>query len=166
MLQREIISQALARRRATHGRTPQFQRAQEFFDMVMARQDICWDDLVREYRRNYADALDEIVAVLTETDDPLIIYHLLRVADLQDPREAEAVRKIVRDIDPQKHEVSVLAMATEPRLRATIQKKERLPASVRAALNPTEGTAAPSKRPRRSRARRTSKKRAAEEQAG
>lgn len=163
MLQREVIRQALERRRATHGHTPQFQKAQEFFELALTQPDDCWDELVREFRNNYADAMDEIVAVLTLTDDPLIIYHLLRVADLRAPAEAEAVRKIVRDLDPDKHEVSMLGLTGEPSLRAAIKKKEGLPASVRAVLNP-EAAAAPEAKepPKRKSMRRASKKGASE----
>ncbi|MFL6210649.1 MAG: hypothetical protein ACJ74W_17485 [Pyrinomonadaceae bacterium] len=167
MLQREVIRQALERRRATHGNTPQFQKAQEFFEMALTQPDDCWDDLVREFRRNYADAMDEIVAVLTATDDPLIIFHLLRVADLSAPTEAEAVRKIVRDLDPDKHEVSMLGLTGEPSLRAAIKKKEGLPASVRAALNPDAAAAAePKEQPKRASKKSTSKKSASEKSAG
>lgn len=150
MLQRQTIGEVLERRRATHGDSPQFQKAAEFFQMAMARQEICWDDLVLEFRRNYKDALHEIVAVLLETDDPLIIFHMLRVLDSKDPQEAEAVQNIVRDLDPEKHEVSMLGLIGEPSLRAALKKKKNLPESVRAALEPS---AAPAEKPAAKRAK-------------
>jgi hypothetical protein len=167
MLQREVVKQALEHRRATHGNTPQFQKAAELIEQALNSPDDCWDELVREFRRNYTDAQDEIVAILMQTDDPLIIFHLLRVADLSEPAEAEGVRKIVRDLDPDKHEVSVLGLTGEPSLRAAIKKKEGLPASVRAALNPEAAAAAePKEQPKRASKKSTSKKRASEKSAG
>jgi hypothetical protein len=166
MLQRDLLKQSLERRRATHGNTPQFQRAQEFFEFVLTQPENCWDDLVREYRRNYADVMDEIVAVVMGTEDPLMIYHLLRVADLNEPKEAAALHRIVRDLDPVTHEVSLLALTGEPSLRAALKKKAGLPKSVHAALNPDAAAAPePKAKPKHTSTRRASKKGASENSA-
>lgn len=143
MLQRQTVRRALERRRATHGNTPQFKKAEELIEVALASPDDCWDELVGEYRRNYADVRDEIAAILVDTDDALIIYNTLRVLDLNDPQEAEVVRKIVRDVDPNKHEVSMLGLTGEPTLRAALRKKGKLPESVLRALDPPEEEAAP-----------------------
>ncbi len=136
MLQRQTVGEVLERVRAKRGDSPQFQRAAEFIQTALARPEICWDDLVVEFRQHYKDAIDEIVAILMETDDPLIIFHTLRVLDPKDPVEAKAISDIVRDLDPVKHEVGMLGLLGEPNLRAAFKKKKDLPDSVRAALAP------------------------------
>lgn len=137
MLQRQTVGEVLERVRAERGDSPQFQKAAEFFQMALGHTEICWDDLVLEFRRNYKDVIDEIVAVLMETDDPLIIFHTLRVLDPNDPQEAKAIDDIVRGLDPVKHEVGMLGLLGEPSLRAALKKKRDLPESVRAALDPS-----------------------------
>lgn len=139
MLQRQTVGEVLERVRAERGDSPQFQRAVEFVQAALNRTEICWDDLVVEFRRDYKDAIDEIVAILMATDDPLIIFHTLRVLDPNDPREAKAIDDIVQKLDPVKHEVSMLGLLGEPNLRAALKKKRDLPESVRAALAPSAG---------------------------
>ena len=134
MLQRQTVSEVLERLRAERGDSPQFQKAMELVQMALGRTEICWDDLVLEFRRNYKDVIDEVVAILLATDDPLIIFHTLRVLDPNDPVEAKAIDDIVRDIDPVKHEVGMLGLLGEPNLRAALKKKRDLPESVRTAL--------------------------------
>jgi hypothetical protein len=136
MLQRQTVGEVLERLRAKHGDSPQFQKAMELVQMALGQTEICWDDLVLEFRRNYKDVTDEVVAILMETDDPLIIFHTLRVLDPNDPVEAKAINDIVRDLDPVKHEVGMLGLLGEPNLRAAFKRKKDLPESVRAALAP------------------------------
>ncbi|HVF41419.1 MAG TPA: hypothetical protein VM936_00315 [Pyrinomonadaceae bacterium] len=136
MLQRQTVGEVLERLRAKHGDSPQFQKAMELVRTALSQTEFCWDDLVLEYRRNYKDVTDEVVAILTETDDPLIIFHTLRVLDPNDPQEAKAINDIVRDLDPVKHEVGMLGLLGEPNLRAALKRKKNLPESVRAALAP------------------------------
>jgi hypothetical protein len=158
MFQREAVRQALARRRATRGNSPQFQKAAQFIEDALDSPDDCWASLAREYRRNYTDVLDEIVGILVETDDPIIVYNMVRIADLGDPQEAEAVRKVVRDLDSARHGASLLALTEEPSMHATIRRKQNLPASVHAALNPEEPDATPRAKAKSTRTRRASKK--------
>jgi hypothetical protein len=169
MFQREAVRQALEQRRATYGNSPRFQKAAEFLTDALSRPDDCWETLAEEYRRSYTDVTDEIVAVLTATDDPLIIYNMLKMADTSDPKQAEAVRQVVRNIDPEKHRVSLLALTGDTNVRAAVRRKEGLTASVRAALDPQpeqeaaaeDESQSPSKpAPKRPRTRRTTKKRA------
>src|ERR1041384_5898075 len=126
MLQREAVRQALERRRALRGNSPQFQKAAQFIEDALDSPDDCWESLAREFRRNYSDVMDEIVGGLTEPTDPLLIYNMLRTADLSDREEADAARKVVRDLDPRKHGASLLAMTDEPSMhRAPPQKKHK-----------------------------------------
>lgn len=134
MLQRQTVGEVLERVRAERGNTPQFQKAMELVQTALGHTEVCWDDLVVDYRRNYKDVTDDLVAILIATDDPLIIFHMLRVLDPNDPVEAEAINDIVEGLDPVKHEVGMLGLLGEPTLRAAIKKKRNLPESVRAEL--------------------------------
>jgi hypothetical protein len=139
MLQRQTVAEVLERVRAERGDTPQFRKAVELIQTALARTEICWDDLVLEFRRDYKDVIDEVVAILLATDDPLIIFHTLRVLDPNDAVEAKAIDDIVQDLDPVRHEVGMLGLLGEPSLRAALKKKRDLPDSVRAELGAEAG---------------------------
>jgi hypothetical protein len=134
MNQREEIMQAWNRHSATAYPSPQFKKAQAFFEMLNERPEICWDDLVAEFRRNYYDAFDEIVSVMVDTDNPLIMYNCVRFADLNNPREVDAAKNFIRNCDADKHQVSLQALAAVPGLQSELKKKPQLPAPVRQAL--------------------------------
>lgn len=134
MNQREEILRAWNRYSATAYHSPQFDKAQAFFQLVSDRQNACWDELEVEFRRNYYDAFDEIVGVLMSTNDPLIIYNCVRLADASNPKEANALKNFIRQADPQKHEVSLAALAAVPAMQTELLNKQQLPASVRTVL--------------------------------
>jgi len=126
-------------RKATRFRagSPQLEKAQAFFDMLSERSEVCWGpELATEFRRHYYDAFDEIVSALFATDDPLIIYQCLQHADFTKPKEVEAFLQFVRDCDPEKHQVTLRAVAEAqvPELRKAVEAKKHLPDSVREAL--------------------------------
>jgi hypothetical protein len=133
MNQREEVLRAWARHSKNAYRSPQFEKARAFFEMVGQRTDICWEDLVPEVRRNYSDALDEIMAVLMDTNDPLI-YNVVHHADMGSSKEVDAVRAFVRNCDAEKHQVTLRAAANAPEMHAELKKKPNLPDTVREAL--------------------------------
>jgi hypothetical protein len=128
--------QAWNRYSATAYRSPQFQKAQAFFEMMNQRPDICWDDLVTEFRQNYYDAFDVIVPVLMSTDDPLIMNNCVRFANLSNPKELDAAKTFIRNCNAEKHQVSLQALAAVPSLQPDLNSKAGLPTSVRTALSP------------------------------
>jgi hypothetical protein len=134
MNQRREILQAWAKYSATAYPSPQLKKAQAFFQLISDRPDICWDELVTEFRKNYYDAFDQIIPVLISTDDPLIVYNCVRFADLDNPKEVETLRNFVRTCDPQKHQLTLQALATVPALQSEVMKKPMLPDMVRQAL--------------------------------
>jgi hypothetical protein len=151
MNERQEILQAWNQRSAVTFRSPQFMKAQAFFQLVNDEQSICWDDLVTEFRRNYYDAFDEIVPTLLATNDPLIIFHVAKFADLQNPKEANLAKTIIQTMDVQKHEATMQLLANNTSLQPELLKKGLLPDSVRVvmglaprALAATEVGAAPS----------------------
>ena len=137
MNERQEIMQAWNKYSATAFRSPQFMKAQAFFQMVNERPDICWEDLANEFRNNYYDAFDHIVPVLISTDDPLIVYHVMHFADLGNPKEADMAKNAIRTLDPQKHEVTMNRLAANPSLQPELLKKAQLPESVRTTLGLT-----------------------------
>jgi hypothetical protein len=134
MNQREEVIRAWNKYSKAAYRSPQFEKARAFFEMVEQRQDICWDDLVNEFRNHYSDALDEITSVLIATDDPLVLYNFVRYADTSNPKEAEVVKAFIRRCDAERHQVSLLSVAEVPDMRPELKKKAQLPEPVREAL--------------------------------
>jgi hypothetical protein len=134
MKQREVILAAWERRSQNHAPTPHFQRAQEFFQMMMDNPDICWDELVAEFRNNYYDAFDEIVPVLMDTGDPLIIYNCIRFANLDNPKEEKAAKRFVQDSDVDVHQVAMKRLAATPAMHSALKKRSSLPKAVLATM--------------------------------
>jgi hypothetical protein len=135
MNQRQEIIDAWNRYSKTAYRSPQFQKAQDFFTMMDQRPDICWDDLVTEFRRNYYDAFDVIVPVLMSTDNPLIMHNCARFADLNNPKEVDAAKTFIRNCDADKHQVTLQRLAAVPALRPELSTKPKLPDPVKQALS-------------------------------
>src|SRR5262245_38593434 len=136
MHQKVAIMKAWAHASRARISTPAREKAQAFFEMLSEQREFCWEKLLAEFRRNYYDAFDEIVSVLFATDDPFIIYQCVQHADLNNPREVEVLQQIIRDCNPEKHQVSLLALAEKqvPAFTAALQEKQFLPAPVREAL--------------------------------
>lgn len=112
------------------------QRAQTFMAMVREQEALCWEDLVAEFRQNYYDSFAELIPPLFATDDPLIIHNCIRFADLNQPREVEILKQFIRSCDPEKHQVSLRALAErgQPELTAELKKRKDLPQSVRESI--------------------------------
>lgn len=134
MNQRETIIKAWLSYKAAHPYSPHLAKAQAFFDYINARPDICWDDLVTDFRRDYYDAFDEVVGTLIETNDPLIIFNASQFADFNNPKEIEAARHAIQQLDADKHQASLIALAQVPALLPALKIRGYLPDSVRMAL--------------------------------
>lgn len=134
MKQKEVILAAWERRSKNHAPTPSFKRAQEFFEMMINNPDICWDELVAEFRNNYYDAFDEIVPVLFDTGDPLIIYNCIRFANLENPKEEKAAKRFVQDSDVDVHQVAMKRLAATPAMHPALKKRSSLPKAVLATM--------------------------------
>jgi hypothetical protein len=134
MNQRAQIMRAWNRRSATAYQSPQLKKAQAFFTMVNERPEVCWEDLVTEFRRNYYDAFDEIVPAVTDTDHSLIVYNCFRFLDFNNPKEVDVAKNFIRNCNPEKHQGTLQALAAVPSLQPELNKKPGLPASVRDAL--------------------------------
>lgn len=134
MNQRQEIAQAWDHYSATAFHSSQFARARQFFHLIEERPEMCWDDLVEEFRKNYYDAFDVIIPVLLSTDDPLIVHNIVQFADLSNPKEADTIKGVIRSSDPQKHQVTLQELAGVKSLRPELMKKPKLPENVRHAL--------------------------------
>ena len=104
--------------------------------MVRTQEQLCWDEFVEEFRKNYYDIFDELIPPLFATDDVLIIHNCIRFADLSEPKEVEFLTKFIQECDAEKHQVSLreLAETQQPDLMAALQRKEKLPESVQEVL--------------------------------
>jgi hypothetical protein len=147
MLERAKILEAWAQRSGATADTNRKRKAESFFDYVRSNPGACYDDLAAEFRRNYYDAFEEIVPVVLAIDDPLLIYHVVQRADLNNPREAAVVESLIGRLDSTRHQVTFRALARSgtPEIRATMLAKPNLAAKVRLALNPQRSV--PEKQP-------------------
>jgi hypothetical protein len=138
MDQRARVLKIWEGRRALMADSPRRRQVDAFFELVRQQPEICWEGLVDEVRRSYAAVLDEIVAVLLDTDDPLILYNITRFADLNNPREVTAIQQLIQSASGEKHQLSLRAVAEtqKPELMPALRQKPDLPESVRAALRP------------------------------
>src|SRR5207248_11299059 len=82
------------------------QRLDEFFARLDAQPDVSWDELARMAREKYSDVVPVILSVILGTDNPLMVLNSLRFVKFDDPGEVDALKKFVRQADPQKHEVA------------------------------------------------------------
>lgn len=138
MDQRHTILKNWERRRALLPDTPRRRKVDAFFDLVRQQTETCWEGLIDELRRDYADVLDEIIPVVLETDDPLILYNIVRFADLNNPREVAVLQQLIRGVGGEKHQVTLrtLAETRKPEVMQVLRAKQDLPEYVRAALRP------------------------------
>lgn len=136
MNQREVILAAWQKHKATRAPSKHMKMAEEFFEYVEDHPEFCWTELSEEFRSKYYEAFDEIVPVLMDTDDPFIIHNLVRFADLDQPKESDAAKQIARNVDPKRHEVTMVKLAEnkDESLRSTIKKRAKLPDAVKAAI--------------------------------
>ena len=137
MHQRAAIVRALSRAPRPRAVTPAQEKAQAFFEMVLREENVCWsDELVREFRRNYYEACEEVLSTLFATDDPFIICQCVVHADLSKPQELEAFQRLIRDCNAEKHQVSLRALAEtrNPELLKALKQRKQLPESVREVL--------------------------------
>lgn len=116
------------------------EKVEAFGKVLEERRDICWEDLVPEFRENYYDAYDEMADALFSTDDPLVVYNVVRYADFSKPQEVAAHAQFIAECDAEKHQVSLRALARKkvPELLKALQARQDLPDSVREAINETE----------------------------
>jgi hypothetical protein len=136
MNQREEVLQAWDRYSAHAYPSPQLDKARAFFQLVRDRHDLCWEDLVTQFRASYYDALDPVSTVLMSTDNPLVMYNVTRFADVNNPQEASAMKRFISQSDSNKHQFSLAALAAKPAMQPELLNKPNLPDSVRAVLNP------------------------------
>lgn len=145
MNQREVIRQSWARRKKAAALSSHFNKADEFFQMIEEQPDLCWEDLVDEFRRNYYDAFDLIVPTLLDADDPLITYNLIRFSDQNQPKEIAALQHIARESDSERHQVALLTLADTKRkdLTNVLRGRKDLPQVVSRTLRPPTPSPAP-----------------------
>ncbi len=138
MNQREVIRQSWMRRKKAAALSSHFQKADEFFQMIDEQKDLCWEDWVDEFRRNYYDAFDLIIPTLLDTDDPLITYNLIRFSDQNQPKEVIALQNVARESGSERHQITLMALANTKKKEVTtvLRGRKDLPQAVRLTLRP------------------------------
>lgn len=136
MYQRTAVLQALQPCDVTATPWRSQPQVDDLCQLLRDREDACWDELVAEFRRNYYDAFDEVVPALFATDDPLIIYNLVRSLDISQSKERDALQRFVQECAGEKHQASlrVIAETRSAELLAALRRRQELPAFVQEAL--------------------------------
>jgi cation transport regulator ChaB len=111
-----------------------------FRRVLEEKKDICWADLVPQFRENYYEAYDEMASALFSTDDPFVIYNTVRYADFSKPQEVAAHVRFIAECDAEKHQVALRALARTkvPKLLKALNAREDLPESVKDVLTRKE----------------------------
>jgi hypothetical protein len=104
--------------------------------LIRDHPDDCWDDLVTMFRQDHYETVSAVADALFELDDPLIAYHMVRVADLSRPEERAAVRGFVERCDPVRHQVTLreIARTGDEELLTALRNRQELPELVQAEL--------------------------------
>ncbi|HEV2708091.1 MAG TPA: hypothetical protein VGV59_19400 [Pyrinomonadaceae bacterium] len=112
------------------------EKAEAFRRVLEEQRDICWQDLVPQFRENYYEAYNEVATALFSTDDPLIVYNTIRYADFNNPQEVAAHERFIAECDAEKHQVPLRALARTkvPALLKALNAREDLPESVKDVL--------------------------------
>jgi hypothetical protein len=111
-------------------------RVDEWCQLLRDRKDWCWPEFVAEFRCNYYHLFNEVVLPLFATDDPVIIYNLVRNLDVSQPKECDALQRFIQECAAEKHQVSLRAIAEKrsEELLAALRRRQKLPAFVQEAL--------------------------------
>jgi hypothetical protein len=133
MIQRSIVWRSWAQCRGEDSDSPRHHRVHEFFEQMAAHPEQCWAALEPEFRSNYYDVLEEIVAIIIRTDDPLTIYNCFRCADFSNPRELAIVRKFIAECDAARHQCTLQFLSEIKALESAFLGRE-FPQDVRAIL--------------------------------
>ena len=96
MSQRRLVLHALRDAGLLESGDP---RVQEFVRLVREHRELCWRDLVSEFREKYDDIADRLLPALERSGDPLIRNMLIQYADPERPKERQMLAKIARDTD-------------------------------------------------------------------
>lgn len=96
MSQRRLFWRALQQAGVLESEDP---RVQEFVTMVRESPDLCWPDLVAEFRSTYYDVYQKLVPALEASEDPFIRNMLIRYADPEQPQERKMLRELANTTD-------------------------------------------------------------------
>ena len=134
MVQRSIVWRAWLASCRRSGQDIHNQKVCQFFERMAAHPEDCWEALEPEMRSNYYDAVEGIVRVLIQTDDPLVIYNCFRAGDFSNPREAAIARKFIAECDPERHQCTLQFLSGIKELEPAFFSRQ-FPDSVKAMLN-------------------------------
>lgn len=112
----------------------------DFMKYIQDHPSECWDEYIAVFRRDYYDLFDKIVPPLLKSRDFVLRAALVAKADLDKPKEVEALKAMIHHADPEVDQPVLLAIARRGHkgLMAELEKHEKLTPETRAQLHPPE----------------------------
>ncbi|HET7461557.1 MAG TPA: hypothetical protein VFJ82_09910 [Longimicrobium sp.] len=96
MSQRQLVWRALAEAGVLDSPDP---KVQAWLKMVRERSDLCWGDMVEEFRTKYYDVYEKVVPALEKSDDAFIRNMLIKHADPDRPKERQLLKTLATTTD-------------------------------------------------------------------
>ena len=115
----------------------QNEKVQAFLKYFDEHSELCWSEVLREFRERYYEGFNDLVPPLLDIDDKLLRLMIVRKADLNQGQEVELLSELVRKADPLKNEpeLSAIARRRHTRLTAELQKRQDLTEELRRVVN-------------------------------
>lgn len=103
-------------------------RLQSFLKAVDSFPMECWDDFSSRFRQDYYDLFDQLIPPLAASHDQLLRVLLVRMADLDHPKELALAVHFVRHADPvaNRPELSALLNRKNPQIQKEMRQRPAL----------------------------------------
>jgi hypothetical protein len=126
MFERVNVLDQLTTEGVPPGDTAKAARVRQYLQKLKDNPEICWPDLATDFRRNYYDLFDTLVPQVFKSDAPMAIYNLVENLDLTKDNEAKLAADFARTCDAQKHQLTLMKLASSrvPAIKALA--KDRL----------------------------------------
>jgi len=113
------------------------QKLQTFLKYFDEHPELCWDDLIQEFRTHHYDLFDDLIPPLLKVNDKLLRLTLIRKADLKRSQELNLLNQFVKQASPLNDELELAAIAQRQHktLVDELRKRSDLPREVYRVLN-------------------------------
>ncbi|MGC4072999.1 MAG: hypothetical protein QM760_10845 [Nibricoccus sp.] len=107
-------------------------RLQSFLQSVDNFPLECWDDFSSRFRKDYYDLFDQLIPPLATSQDQLLRVLLIRMAELDQPKELALAVDFVRRADPvgNRPELNALLNRKHPKIQKEMRQRSVLKALV------------------------------------
>lgn len=86
-------------------------QVRDFIRFVERSPNLGWEGYAEKCRREYPNAIRELVAPLLDSGDNLLVTNILRNANVRRGTEREVLRAFAREADPGKHALALEMLA-------------------------------------------------------